>query len=100
MDVKRKIILLAASSIFLMGAEYRSLHPQVRRELRSFANDMATQMVYNDDDEWGFDRLDNEYQKLRYEFANTNDPDTISYLSVRLANAAMMLRHYRLKYDE
>jgi len=80
-----------------MGAESHNLHPQIRRELRSFANDMTWQMVYNDDNGWGFDRLDQEYQKLRYEFANTNDPDTISYLSVRLANAAMMLRHYRQK---
>jgi len=88
------IVLLAAA---IGGADHRPIHPEIRREIKAFAVLMARQMANNEDNEWGWDRLNREYSLLKYEFDNRNDADTIAYLSVRLANASMMFQHYRTK---
>jgi len=90
--LKIACIIIAAAA--LSGADTQRIHPSIRTELRRFAQDMTDQMAESDEHEWGFDRLQEEYRQLAYEFANTNDKETISYLTVRVANAAMMLRHY------
>jgi len=90
--LKIACIIIAAAA--LSGADTQRIHPSIRTELRRFAQDMTDQMATNEQHEWGFDRLQEEYRQLAYEFANTNNKETISYLTVRVANAAMMLRHY------
>ncbi len=93
----RKIIVV--SVLCLLGAEPRDLHVEVRRELGAFTQEMVSQLMTGEDRHWGFDRLSEEFQRLQYEFTTTNDADTISYLAVRVANAAMMMRHYRNKQE-
>lgn len=89
-----KLAPITLVAVTLSSADTNRIHPSIRTELRRFAQDMTDQMAENEQQEWGFDRLQEEYRQLAYEFANTNNKETISYLTVRVANAAMMLRHY------
>ena len=92
-------VLLAQRVTMADPEKYKGIHPEIKQELRSFANDMALAMSENDNQEWSIERLELEYRQLRYEFNNSNHQETIHWLTVQLANSAMMLRHYRDKQE-
>ena len=89
----KKILVIA--TVFMLGAASgQRLMGVYQHKLPIFVDDMVRNLESRQCENTGFSVLQDDFNRLKYEFTTTNDPLTIYKLSVHLAVDAFKFSHF------